>query len=312
MNQYKLFPDAVSARPFLKWAGGKTQLLDQIDAFLPDGIHNGIIRKYIEPFVGGGAAFFHIAREFRDIEQLIIVDANRELILLYKVIQSHVDELISELKEISENHLGLEEEQRKSNFYEVRTEFNKNIPEIDFSVLQDDWISRAAQIIFLNRTCFNGLFRVNAKGEFNVPFGKYANPKILDEENLRAVSQLLKKTEIILGDFSCIEPFVDDSTFVYFDPPYRPISKTANFNSYAKDVFNDEEQLRLAAFFRELDGKGARLMLSNSDPMNIDVGDTFFEDAYRGFHIEKVSASRMINSKAEFRGSINELLIMNY
>jgi DNA adenine methylase len=164
----------------------------------------------------------------------------------------------------------------------------------------------------MNRTCFNGLFRVNSKGEFNVPFGRYKNPTILDEETLLSVSHVFNSAKLIWGDFSEIEPYVDENTFVYFDPPYRPISQTASFKSYSKGDFNDEEQLRLARFFRDLDKTGAKLMLSNSDPKNIDQNDNFFDDAFDGFIIKRVEASRMINSKASKRGPINELLITNY
>ncbi len=311
MRQLEFFPTN-SATPIMKWAGGKTQLLPQIDENLPKEIFSGGIKRYIEPFIGGGALFFYIAKKFRDIEEFILTDANRELILLYKVVKKDVEALIQAIKSIEEEYNPLEEADRKKYFYKVREEFNSEIPTVNYSHYEEKWIKRSAQILFMNRTCFNGLFRVNSKGEFNVPFGRYKNPKILDEENLLAVSHTFKSAKILLGDFSIVEKYVDDKTFVYFDPPYRPISKTASFKSYSKSDFNDEEQLRLAEFYNTLDKTGAKLMLSNSDPKNINPDDAFFENAFEGFNIKRVKANRMINSKASKRGPINELLILNY
>jgi DNA adenine methylase len=296
----------------MKWAGGKTQLLPLIEERLPKEIFQGKIIRYIEPFVGGGALFFFIAKKFRDIEEFILADANRELILLYKVVKNNPWKLIEELNRISKEYKPLEEPNRKKFYYGIRDEFNNEIQILNYQEFNVRWIKRAAQIIFMNRTCFNGLFRVNSKGEFNVPFGRYKNPTILDEETLLSVSHVFNSAKLIWGDFSEIEPYVDENTFVYFDPPYRPISQTASFKSYSKGDFNDEEQLRLARFFRDLDKTGAKLMLSNSDPKNIDQNDNFFDDAFDGFIIKRVEASRMINSKASKRGPINELLITNY
>lgn len=186
MTQYSFISETKKAKPFLKWAGGKTQLLEQIEGFLPYDLHNQEIRKYIEPFIGGGAVFFYLAQKFSHIENYIIADANHELILLYRVIQREVNELIHELEIISNTYLPLDEIKRKDYYYEIRSAFNQKLHETDFTQFQHSWVQRAAQIIFLNRTCFNGLFRVNSKGGFNVPFGKYANPTILDERNLRA------------------------------------------------------------------------------------------------------------------------------
>jgi DNA adenine methylase len=167
-------------------------------------------------------------------------------------------------------------------------------------------------MIYLNRTCYNGLYRLNSVGVINVPFGRYANPRLLDEKNLCAVSRLLQGVSITCGDFTVIEPQVDAATFVYFDPPYRPISKTAHFTSYSQHNFDDAEQARLANFFRHLDGQGARLMLSNSDPHHLDPEDDFFERAYAGYRIERVQAGRNINSQSQKRGPISELVILNY
>ena len=300
------------AKPFLKWAGGKSQLIEKISAYFPPEINAGKITKYAEPFIGGGALFFHIAQNHPEIKSFYISDANAELTIAYQTIQRDVDSLIAALAAIEEKYHSLTKEEQKKFFYETRSDFNLKLTEINFKDFQPNWIQRTAAIIFLNRTCFNGLFRVNSKGEFNVPFGDYKNPKICDPENLIAVSKLLQKTSIEHADFTGCENFVDSETFVYFDPPYRPISQTASFNSYAKSSFGDSEQARLSEFFRLLDRKNARLMLSNSDPKNINPDDDFFENAYQGFHIERVKATRIINSKAEKRGEINELLILNY
>jgi DNA adenine methylase len=301
----------VKAKPFLKWAGGKSQLIDQISKFLPSELKTGLIRKYAEPFVGGGALFFYIAQTF-DIENFLIADVNEELILAYQTIQQDVEGVIEILKTMEEEYHRLSPSRRQEYFYSIRFQFNEKLYNIDYQCFNDIWLERTAQIIFLNRTCFNGLFRVNSKGEFNVPFGRYKNPMICPEENLREVSQILQRTEIKLGDFSICESFVSSDTFVYFDPPYRPISRTANFTSYTRFDFDDASQLRLASFYRQLDKRGAYLMLSNSDPRNENPKDNFFETAYKGFNIVRVRANRMINCNAEKRGAINELLIMNY
>ncbi len=299
------------AKPFLKWAGGKAQLIEQIARHLPTQINSGSIHRYVEPFIGGGALFFHIAQMY-DVEEYFISDVNEELILAYKSIQKDVNGLIALLRRMERKYHRLTPNRQKEYFYTVRYELNEKRPLINFTKYDESWIERTAQIIFLNRTCFNGLFRVNSKGEFNVPFGKYRKPLICSEGNLCAVAELLRRTQIHLGDFTECEQFVTSDTFVYFDPPYRPISKTASFTSYSKFDFDDASQLRLASFFRLLDKKGAKLMLSNSDPKNEDPNDHFFENAYQNFHIERVRANRMINCNGDKRGAINELLIINY
>lgn len=302
---------ASKAKPFLKWAGGKTQLLEQMSNFFPVELKLGKIKRYVEPFIGGGAVFFYIAQMY-DIDQFFISDVNEELVLAYKTVQSDVDDLIDMLWEMERKYLRLNIEKQKKYFYDIRSRFNESRSLINFHNFKSNWVERSAQIIFLNRTCFNGLFRVNSNSEFNVPFGKCKNPTICAEENLREVSQLLQSAEIYFGDFTACEEFVNSNTFVYFDPPYRPISKTASFTSYSKYDFDDATQLRLASFYRLLNRKGANLMLSNSDPKNENPKDRFFEEAYKKFHIERVKANRMINCNADKRGAINELLIMNY
>ena len=300
-----------SAKPFLKWAGGKRQLIPQIEAHFPPELFEGALTHYAEPFVGGGAMLFHIANLFPNLE-LTILDVNREVFIVYKTIQNDVKQLISYLGELETAYLSLSAENRQKFYYQRRTLFNSQLSEVNVTNYSADWIIRAANIIFLNRTCFNGLFRVNSKGEFNVPFGRYKNPKICDQENLVHVSNVLKRCQIIHGDFSSIDKFVNSQSFVYFDPPYRPISSTASFNSYSEDTFGDESQLRLANFFERLHKKGAKLILSDSDPKHTNPDDNLFEDAYRKFRIERVFANRNINSSGSKRGAISELLIMNY
>jgi DNA adenine methylase len=304
-------PAQIKARPFLKWAGGKRQLLPQIDRFLPKELNEGSITRYVEPFVGSGAVFFHVAQKYLPA-QLYISDYNPELMRAYRTIQQCVDDLIPTLRDIEYEYLSLTDEARKNYFYEQRTQFNKELARTKRESVSLENVERTAQLIFLNRTCYNGLFRVNSKGAFNVPFGRYRNPRICDAANLRAVAALLQQTEIRYGSYKDCAAVVDENTMVYFDPPYRPISKTANFTAYSKQVFDDKAQTDLARFYRSLDQRGARLMLSNSDPKNVDLDDSFFEDTYAGFRIERVHASRRINSQAEKRGPIHELLILNY
>jgi DNA adenine methylase len=299
-------------KPFLKWAGGKRQLLEQINKYLPNELASGSIKRYIEPFIGGGAVLLHIAQLYK-IDDFFISDINAELVLAYKTIQINVEDLITLLLGIQEKYLSLNEEKRNEYYYYTRQQFNAQREQTDFQNYDKSWIERTAQIVFLNRTCFNGLFRVNSKGDFNVPMGRYKKPNICEPKNLRAVSKILQRTQIHCGDFTECEEVVNEQSLVYFDPPYRPISKTANFTSYSEQTFDDSEQLRLRDFFKLLDKKkGAKLILSNSDPKNEEETDNFFEVAYEGYRIEQVKATRNINSNSSKRGYINELLIMNY
>lgn len=299
------------AKPFLKWAGGKGQLLDDLDDHLPPALKNGEITQYVEPFIGGGAVFFHVVQRY-PIEHAYISDINPEVILVYRTLKRDVDGVVELLREMEENYLPLSRKERKRYYYNLRDQFNAQLPTFDFDEVTPAWRRRAARFIFMNRTCFNGLFRVNSKGEFNVPMGSYRNPTICNGEVLRDAASVLQRAEIHRGDFESCADVVDKGTFVYFDPPYRPISQTSSFNAYSKRDFDDAEQLRLARFYRQLDGQGAKLMLSNSDPKNEDPDDDFFEEAYEGFRIERVQARRAINSKGTRRGEISELLIMNY
>ncbi len=300
------------ARPFLKWAGGKGQLLEQMSSFFPNNLVDGLIKRYVEPFIGGGAMFFFIASTYTYLEELFIFDINPELILAYKTIQKDTNTLGEILLDIQNKYWSLSEEDRIKYFYYTRELFNSQRTQIDFKNFNYSWIERTAQIIFLNKTCFNGLFRVNSKGDFNVPVGKYIKPNICNLDNLKAVSLVLQKTHIKLGDFTKCKNYINSETFAYFDPPYRPISNTANFTSYHEKIFDDSEQLRLRDFLTELDLIGAKLLLSNSDPKSQNPNDDFFEDAYKMYRIERVKASRNISSKSSTRKQINELLIMNY
>ncbi|XRP96615.1 DNA adenine methylase [Methanocaldococcus sp. 16A] len=289
----------MEVKPFLKWAGGKTQILKQIDENLPNELKEGKIKKYIEPFVGGGAVLFYLLQKY-EFKEIIINDINEDLMLCYKVVKNDVDRLIEELSSLRDKFLSLDNEKRKEFYYKIRDEFNKTKNEYDD-------VKRVAQFIFLNKTCYNGLYRVNKKGEFNVPYGRYKNPKIFDENNLKMVSKLLKNVIIICGDFEIVDKYVDEKSFVYLDPPYKPLNKTSSFTSYTKYDFNDSDQIRLAKFYRKLDNRGTKLMLSNS--YNIE----FFRKLYEGFNIKKVVAKRMINCKGNKRkNDVYELLIMNY
>jgi DNA adenine methylase len=295
----------------LKWAGGKAQLLKQIDRYLPIQLKNGLIDEYYEPFIGGGALFFYIAGRY-EIKKAYLSDINQELILTCKVIKREVESLIDNLKIISEKFGNLSKEMRRTFFHEIRTDFNAQRLTVNHGKYSENWVWRASQFIFLNKTAYNGLFRVNKNGEFNVPFGRHQNPRILDENNLRNVSKEFRMADIRSADFSQLKPKHPDSSFVYFDPPYRPISRTAHFTSYNSARFTDGEQVRLAGYFAQLDCLGCKLMLSNSDPKNENPEDLFFERLYKGYAIYRVYASRMINRDAAGRKPIGELLVLNY
>lgn len=300
------------SKPFLKWAGGKNQLLPVFNQRLPVHIlENKTIESYVEPFVGGGAMFFNLKKKF-NIKEAVISDINQELIMAYQVIKNDHGELINLLKETEKHHLELDEEGRKENYYRIRKEYNSKFNDMDFAVYNNRWIERTAHLIFMNKTCFNGLYRQNKIGEFNVPFGRYKNPKICDSENIKLANKALKNTEILCTNFEDTENYVNENTFVYLDPPYRPINKTSNFTTYSKDGFNDADQINLASFYSKMNDRGAFLMLSNSDPKNHDPCDEFFDELYKDFKIERVPAKRNINRDATGRGLINELIITNY
>ena len=297
--------DVQIIKPFLKWAGGKGQLLKEIEQYYP--FENGKITKYAEPFVGGGAVLFDILSKY-DLEEIYISDNNAELINTYQIIRDDVNSLIKMLKRMQDEFIPLNTENRKIYYMKKRECFN------DFKVNGNGNtnIEKAALMIFLNKTCFNGLFRVNKKGLFNVPMGAYKNPLICDEENLKAVSDGLKKFTVVYGDYRESAYFIDENTFVYFDPPYRPITDTASFTAYTENLFDDEKQIELAHFVDDMDKKGAKIVISNSDPKNSNTEDDFFDNIYSAHKIKRVEATRMINCNGEARGKIKELLISNF
>ncbi len=301
----------IVAKPFLKWAGGKGQLLQQFQQLYPISLKQHGIKNFYEPFLGSGAVFFNVIQQF-GVKNSYLYDVNEELILAWTVVQQDVHKLLEFLERYEKSYKALSGSQREEYYYEQRTNFNLQRFNIDYSKYSDNWIPRAAQLIFLNRTCFNGLFRVNSKGEFNTPMGDYANPLICDESNLTAVSSLLGNAHIQKAGYAAVLKDLKPASFVYFDPPYRPISKTAVFTSYSKFIFDDKEQKKLATLFKELDALGASIMLSNSDPRNTIPGDDFFDELYKGYHIVRVDASRKINSQAARRGSIREIVVTNY
>jgi len=263
-------------KPFVKWAGGKKQLLPELLARVPDKFGT-----YFEPFVGGGALFFALLPE-----KAVLADKNQELINAYLVVRDHVDELIESLKK---------HRNERQYYYRLRSLNPETLPPVE----------RASRFIFLNKTCYNGLWRVNSKGRFNVPFGKYKNPRICDEENLRAVSEVLKKKIILHTDFENAVENASAGDFIYFDPPYFPLNETANFTRYTTEDFGVQEQKRLAEVFRKLDRQGCLLMLSNSDT-------DFIKELYSGYRINTVTAKRYINCKGSRRTGTTELIITNY
>lgn len=301
-----------NAKPFLKWVGGKTQLLTDLEARLPQRIKaTGTIDKYIEPFVGGGALFFYLKSKYI-IKKSYLIDNNEDLVLAYKVVQKSSIVLINELKKLQKAYLKLDDNDRTKYYYQIREAYNKQKISITYQKFEKAWIKRAAYIIFLNKTCFNGLFRQNSSGEFNVPHGRYRNPTICDFKNINEASRALKNTKIICGDFSKCKKLATAETLVYFDPPYRPLNATSSFTAYTKNGFCDNEQTRLANLYKELSQKNVYMLLSNSDPTNENKKDRFFDNIYSDFRIDRVLANRMINCNGEKRGQIKELLIVNY
>lgn len=290
-------------KPFVKWVGGKSRLVAEIEKIITsDG--ERVYSKYAEPMVGGGALFFSVLSKY-SFEKFYISDINAELINAYQVIKNDVECLIEKLNEMQMTFLSLDDNGRKFYYYNVREKFNSSVP------TEKNAEEKAAQFIFLNKTCFNGLYRVNKKGQFNVPMGTYKNPAICDDENLRNIHNALKNVTVVCGDYTESKSFIDKDTFVYIDPPYRPISQTSGFTSYNTEAFDDGEQLRLARFINEINESGAKIVLSNSDPKNVNEEDNFFDELYKNYNIDRVEAPRMINSKADKRGKINELIISN-
>lgn len=299
-------------KPFLKWVGGKAQLAAEIFEAFPQGVFQNKNVVYVEPFVGGGAILFRLLREGTNIKKAVINDINPALVAAYRCVRDEPEKLISVLSGLEHEYFSLsqEEDVRREFFLARRTEFNA-LTASSHGNASFDKIRVPALLFFLNRTCFNGLFRVNSKGEFNVPFGKYKHPKICDADTIRADSRLLQNTEILCGDFAETLKFADGNALFYLDPPYKPLSKTSNFNTYAQGGFDDAEQVRLRDFCGQLHERSARWVLSNSDVFDT-AGTSFFEKLYEGFSIRRVLASRMVNANASKRGKLTEVLISNF
>lgn len=304
-DTYNLKNNGNKVKPFLKWVGGKGQLLLEIAQYYP--FAEGKITKYAEPFVGGGAVLFDVLSKY-DLQEVYISDINAELVNTYSTIRDNIDELVSLLTVMQSDFIPMDEEHRKVYYLAKRERFN----ELKVNGNQSVNVEKAALMIFLNKTCFNGLFRVNRKGSFNVPMGSYKKPMICDEANLIAVSKRLQKVKIVCADYSKASDFIDERTFVYLDPPYRPITKTASFTAYTASMFNDEAQIELARFVDSMHERGAKLLISNSDPKNNNMEDGFFDDIYASHQIKRVDAARMINCNSQARGKIKELLISNF
>ena len=295
-----------SAKPFLKWAGGKRQLLKALRERFPEALKEGKIKNYYEPFLGSGAVFFDIVQQYK-IERAFLFDVNPALVTTYRVLQAAPAALIRRLKKIEKDYRSRPPEDRSVFFYEQRAAFNALFPWKPTQRAGTKQLETAALFIFLNKTCYNGLYRVNASGLLNTPAGAYKNPVICDEENLLQASRLLSVATIQLSDFSKALKDIQPGSFVYFDPPYRPVSKTAYFTAYNQSGFGDERQQALAALYRRLDQQGQYLMLSNADS-----ADGFFDELYRGFSIERVPAKRMINTRVQGRGFVDEIVVTNY
>lgn len=299
-------------KPFIKWAGGKTELLPVLEEEFPQEIRESKeIDTYIEPFVGAGAVFIYLSSNYK-FNRIVINDINYKLINVYESIKNNCGELTDDLEKLKQEYLGYKEDEDKKEMYlRIRDEFN-------------DWksvnkIKQAANFIFINKTCFNGLYRENKSGGYNVPWGQHKNPSIYDKEQLINMSKILNtkdeegndKVIICCGEYKDLKKYVDERTLIYMDPPYRPITKSG-FTSYNKSGFNDDAQIELAKFYEKLSDKGAKVMLSNSDPKNYQEDDEFFDDLYKKFNVRRVSVSRMINSKGTGRGKVKEILVTNY
>ncbi len=289
-----------NVKPFIKWAGGKSQILDSIREKYPEKIE-----RYCEPFVGGGAVLLDILKNFNP-KEVLINDINPELTNTYTQIRDNTEKVISLLADMQTTFGELYEDEQKKYYYDKRDAFNELIKKSEATV------EKAVLFIFLNKTCFNGLYRVNGKGLYNVPMGSYKKPLICDADKILEISMLLQNVIIKCGDYSECADFIDSNTFVYIDPPYRPLNETSSFTSYSKTEFGDEQQIQLGIFINNMSCKGAKVVASNSDPKNTDENDDFFENIYKKFNINRVSATRMINSKGSGRGSISELLICNF
>lgn len=302
----------IQAKPFLKWAGGKFQLVEELEKRLPKSIiETGVISNYVEPFIGGGSMFFYLKSRY-EIKNSYLSDINPELILCYRVIQKNFKKLVDSLYHLQDCYLSKNKDERKEFYYQIRDLYNQQSIHFDYQKYNPEWIERASFAIFLNKTCYNGLFRFNQKGFFNVPIGTHTDPRLFDEVNLIEVKNALTSVKISCSSYKESTASIKNGSFVYLDPPYRPINSTSHFVEYSKESFTDNDQRELSNFFREMDMKGAYLMLSNSDPKNYDLADNFFESIYTGYNFDRIPAIRKINCNANNRGPILELIITNY
>lgn len=293
----------IMAKPFVKWAGGKGNLLNVLESQLPDDFELQEEVTYVEPFVGGGAMLFHMLNNHDNIKRVIINDINTDLIKCYMLIKDDPELLIKYLEKLNNDFYDKNDELKKVFFYKIRDEFNAN-------KLGD--AERAAYLVFLNHTCFNGLYRENASGGFNVPYGRNKKPKICDTDVIIADHEVLSKVDIICGDYKNIINYLNnDYTFIYLDPPYRPLNGSDNFKQYSKSGFGDPEQEELKVFCDNLTEHNYRFMLSNSDSTNED-GTSYFETLYNDYYYDKILATRFINAYANKREKQREILIKNY
>lgn len=291
-------------KPFIKWVGGKNQLIEQLEAMLPTDFEKRENLTYIEPFVGGGAMLFHMIQTHKNIKHVVINDINSDLIQCYRTVRDQPHELIRSLTTIQNDYYSVKNDgERKEYYLRHRDHFNTK---------PSDLIEKTTLFFFLNKTCFNGLYRVNKSGKFNVPCGSYMHPLICDAETILTDSKLLQRVEILNGDFEQTVKYIDREAFFYFDPPYRPLSSTSNFNDYAKEPFNDMAQIRLKHFCDSLQKINVPFMLSNSDCMGNNCNDSFFDDLYVDYDIKRVWASRCINANGAKRGKLTEILVRNY
>lgn len=294
------------AKPFLKWAGGKSQLIPAIEAALPAALYKRKSLVYVEPFIGSGAVLFWFLQKFTHVKKAVINDVNKDLTQAYTVVKKQPNDLVKILQRMQDKYDSIKSEaDRKIYYLEKKTEYNSR---------QLSPVQQSALLIFLNKTCFNGLYRVNSKNEFNVPFGKYERPKICDPRTILADSKILQRVTILNGDYEETINYCTEDSFFYFDPPYKPVSETSSFNAYAKYTFDDGQQVRLRQFCDRLSARGVQWLLSNSDPKNKDAAGNFFDELYgdESLFITRTAARRTINSNASKRGAINELLICNY
>jgi DNA adenine methylase len=297
------YESATSAKPFLKWAGGKTQLISEIKKLIPIELNKKKF-TYVEPFVGSGAVLFWMLKNYPNMEKAVINDINEDLIKTYKTIKNTPKELIEILMIYQDQFHSLEKDREGmiKYYYEKRDKYNTR---------ESDDVEQAGLFIFLNRTCFNGLYRVNRKNAFNVPMSSYIKPRICDHENIYNVSRALEKVEILCGDYKNTIEYVDSEAFFYFDPPYKPLNDTSSFNSYSKEEFNDDQQIQLREYCDILNKANHRWILSNSDVANVSGGNNFFDEQYKTYNIIRVLAKRSINANSKKRGLLNELLITN-